>query len=122
MAAILTFAEERDGRLRRASLETMSEARRLADRLGATVVSVAIGPGTADLAGELGSYGADRGFVFTDATLGSYATESWARALAQAAAEAKAQVVLFPFTAMGKDLAPRVAARLDAGLASDCVA
>jgi len=122
MAAILTFAEACDGRLRRASLETVSEARRLAGSLGASVVSVVIGPGTAALAGELGSYGADRVFVFADAALGSYATESWARAVAQAAAETKPQVVLFPFTAMGKDLAPRVAARLDAGLASDCVA
>jgi electron transfer flavoprotein alpha subunit len=121
MAAILTFAEQREGRLRRASLETVSEAKRLAGSLGAQVVSVLIGPGAASLAGELGSYGADRVFVFEDPALEAYATEAWARAFAQVAAETKPTVVLVPFTAMGKDLAPRVAAKLDAGLASDCV-
>jgi electron transfer flavoprotein alpha subunit len=59
--------------------------------------------------------------VFDDAAFGAYATEAYARALAQAIADAKPSVVLVPFTAMGKDLAPRVAARVGAGLASDCV-
>jgi electron transfer flavoprotein alpha subunit len=119
---ILTFAEQRDGKLRRASLETVSEARRLAAPLGATVTTVVIGPGSEALAAELTAQGADRVVVFDDAALGAYATESYARALVQAIGEAKPSVVLVPFTAMGKDLAPRVAARIGAGLASDCVA
>jgi electron transfer flavoprotein alpha subunit len=122
MATILTFAEQRDGKLRRASLEVVSEARRLAGGLGATVTTVLIGPGTESLAGELASYGADRVVVCDDAAFGPYATESYARALAQAISDAKPAVVLVPFTAMGKDLAPRVAAKVGAGLASDCVA
>jgi electron transfer flavoprotein alpha subunit len=122
MATILTFAEQRDGKLRRASLETVSEARRLAGPLGADVVAVVIGPGGESLAGELASYGADTVQAFDDAGFATYATESYARALAQAVAEAKASTVLVPFTAMGKDLAPRLAAKLGAGLASDCVA
>lgn len=122
MALILTFAEARDRRLRRASLETVSEARRLAGPLGATVTTVVVGAGVGALAAELGAQGADRVVVFDDPALGAYATEAYARALAQATSEAKPQVVLVPFTAMGKDLAPRVAARIGAGLASDCVA
>ena len=122
MATILTFAEARDGKLRRASLEVVSEARRLAGPLGATVTAVLIGPGTDSLAAELGSYGADRVVVFDDAAFSAYATEAYARALSQAIADAKPSVVLLPFTAMGKDLAPRVAAKAGAGLASDCVA
>jgi electron transfer flavoprotein alpha subunit len=121
MATILTFAEQRDGKLRRASLEVVSEARRLAGALGATVTAVVIGPGSASLAGELAAHGADRVQVFDDAALGDYATEAYARALAQAIADAKPSVVLVPFTAVGKDLAPRVAAKIGAGLASDCV-
>jgi electron transfer flavoprotein alpha subunit len=121
MSVILTFAEAKDGRLRRPSLETVSEARRLAGGLGAKVASVLIGPGGSSLADELAAYGAERVFVFEDATLASYATEAWARAVAQVAAEVKPSAVLFPFTAVGKDLAPRVAAKLDGGLASDCV-
>jgi len=122
MATILTFAEHRDGKLRRASLEVLSEARRLAGPLGATVTSVVLGPGSESLSGELAAYGADRVQVFDDAALGTYATEAYARALGQAIADAKPAVVLVPFTAMGKDLAPRVAAKIGAGLASDCVA
>jgi electron transfer flavoprotein alpha subunit len=122
MPVILTFAEAKDGKLRRASLETLSEARRLAGSLGgASVASILIGPGSSSLAGELAAYGADRVVVFEDAALGSYATEAWARAVAQVASETKPSAILFPFTATGKDLAPRVAAKLDAGLASDCV-
>jgi electron transfer flavoprotein alpha subunit len=122
MATILTFAEARDGMLRRASVEVVSEARRLAGALGATVTAVLIGPGTDSLAADLGSYGADRVVVFDDAAFSAYATEAYARALSQAIADAKPSVVLLPFTAMGKDLAPRVAAKAGAGLASDCVA
>jgi electron transfer flavoprotein alpha subunit len=122
VALILTFAEARDGRLRRASLEVVSEARRLAGALGGTVETVVVGAGVTALAGELAAQGADRVRVFDDAALGAYATEAYARALAQAMAAARPQVVLLPFTAMGKDLAPRVAARTGAGLASDCVA
>ncbi len=121
MATILTFAEQRDGKLRRTSLETVSEARRLAGGLGADVTAVVVGPGSESLGGELASYGADRVVVFDDAAFGTYATEAWARALAHAIAEAKPSVVLVPFTAIGKDLAPRVAAKIGAGLASDCV-
>jgi len=121
MATILTFAEHRDGKLRRSSLEVVSEARRLASPLGATVSTVLIGPGGEALAGEVASYGADEVRVFDDAAFGSYATEAWAAALGQAIADTKPSVVLVPFTSLGKDMAPRVAAKVGAGLASDCV-
>jgi len=121
MGSILTFAEVRDGKVRRASLEAVSEARRLASPLGATVQAVLIGQGTAPLAAEVASYGADRVHVFDDAALASYATEVWARALGQVITQEKPAAVLIPFTAMGKDVAPRVAARANAGLVSDVV-
>ena len=118
MATIITFAEQRDGRLRRPSLETVSEARRLAAALGgASVETVLVGP--AGLAAELGAVGADKVHVFD---LPAYATEPYARAVAQVVKATGASIVLVPLTAMGRDLAPRVAAKLEAGLASDCVA
>jgi len=122
MSAIVTFAEQREGRLRRAALEAVSEARRLAGPLSARVEAVVIGSGSRGLADELARYGADRVHVFEQADLDAYATEPYARALAQVVGEVKPGLVLIPFTAMGKDLAPRVAARLGAGLVSDCVA
>jgi electron transfer flavoprotein alpha subunit len=99
----------------------VSEAKRLTASLGGPVTAVVVGPGAETLAGELASYGADKVQVFDDAALGAYATEPYARALAQAVTEAKPAAVLVPSTAMGKDLAPRAAARLGAGLVSDCV-
>jgi electron transfer flavoprotein alpha subunit len=122
MPGILTFAEQRDGKLRRASLEVVSEAKRQAEAVGGTVSTVVVGPGTEPLAAELASYGAEKVHVFDDPALGPYATEAWARAVASVVEETKPAVVLFPMTSMGKDLAPRVAAKADAGLASDCVA
>jgi electron transfer flavoprotein alpha subunit len=121
MPTIVTFAEVRDGKVRRPALEAVSEARRLAGPLGATVQAVLIGQGTAPLAAEVGSYGADRVHVFDDARLAAYATEVWARALGQVVAQEKPAAVLVPFTAMGKDFAPRVAAGAGAGLVSDVV-
>jgi electron transfer flavoprotein alpha subunit len=121
MPGIVTFAEHREGKLRRSSLEAVSEARRLAGPLGGQVTAVLVGLGVEGLAAELASHGADKVDLFDDPALGAYATEPYARALAQAVTEAKPAAVLVPFTAMGKDLAPRAAARLGAGLVSDCV-
>src|SRR6266571_127441 len=98
MRAIVTFAEQRAGRLRRAALEAVSEARRLADTLKATVATVVVAPRAAGFASELASYGADRVHAFEDAE--SYATERYAGALAEVIAGAKP----------------------GAGLVSDCVA
>jgi electron transfer flavoprotein alpha subunit len=122
MAIILCLAEQKDGKLRRASLETVSEAARLSGPLGASVAAVLLGPGSSALADELASYGAQQVHVFEDASFTPYATEAHARAFAQVITKTKPAVVLVPFTAMGKDLAPRVAARVGTGLASDCVA
>jgi electron transfer flavoprotein alpha subunit len=121
MALILTFAEARDGKLRRASLEAVSEARRLADSMGADVECVLVGSGSDALVAELASYGAKRVHAFEHAALSAYATEPYARAVAQVITATKPWAVLIPFTAMGKDLAPRVAAKLGVGLASDCI-
>jgi len=121
MATLLTFAEQRDGKLRRASLEAVSEAVRLAEAVKAEVECVLVGADSDTLVAELASYGARRVHVFGDAALAAYATEPYARAVAQVVTATKPWAVLIPFTAMGKDLAPRVAAKLGAGLASDCV-
>jgi len=122
MAIILTFAEAKDGKLRRASLEVVSEARRLADAMGGSVEAVLVGSGSDALVGELASYGAARVHVFEDKAFESYATEAYARAVAKVVTDTKPAAVLIAFTAMGKDLAPRVAAKVGAGLVSDCVA
>jgi electron transfer flavoprotein alpha subunit len=118
---IVVFAESRDGKLRRASLEAVSEARRLADAVSGAVEAVVVGAGVKAHADELASYGAERVHAFDDASLGAYATETWSRALSQVVEAVKPWAVLVAHTAMGKDLTPRVAARVGGGLVSDCV-
>ena len=92
MATILTFAEQRDGKLRRASLEVVSEARRLAGALGATRHrGRRSGPGAESLAARARRPTAPTAcVVFDDAAFGAYATEAYARALAQAIARREA--------------------------------
>src|SRR5206468_2586346 len=74
MATIVTFAEHRDGKLRRPSLEAVAEGRRLADGLKATVHTVVVGSGIDGLASELAAHGADAVHVFDQPELGAYAT------------------------------------------------
>jgi electron transfer flavoprotein alpha subunit len=123
MPSILTYAEHRDGALRRASLEVVSEARRLADALGGgtKVESVIVGSGIAPLAATLAAHGADRVHVVDAKEMEAYATEGYARVVSQIITQEKPSAVLIPYTAMGKDLAPRIAARVGAGLVSDVV-
>jgi electron transfer flavoprotein alpha subunit len=117
---ILTFAEIRGGALRRPSLEAVSEARRIADAVTGRVVSVLVGAADGAAATTLASHGADKVICFADAAFSSYSSESYARALAKAVESEAASAVLIPYTAMGKDLAPRVAFLTGGGLVSDC--
>ena len=117
---IVTFAETRGGALRRPSLEAVSEARRLADASEAKVVSVLVGGANDEVARTLGAHGADKVMCFSAAELASYSSESYARALAKTVESEKPEAVLIPYTAMGKDLAPRLAWLTGGGLVSDC--
>ena len=119
--SILVFVEQRDGRLRPVSREALGEASRLSGALGGPVVAVCPAASDPGLA-ALGEAGAERAILVQHAAFGSYHAAGYARAVAAAARAGGASLVLFANSAMGRDLAPRVAARLDAGLASDCVA
>ncbi len=117
---ILTFAETRGGALRRPSLEAVSEARRLADASSGKVVSVLVGPANDAAMKTLGAHGADKVICFAAAGFSAYSSESYARAVAKAVEMEAPSAVFIPYTAMGKDLAPRVAFLTGGGLVSDC--
>ena len=113
MATVLVVTEVREGKLKKASREALSVGRRLAAAAGAELVAFATDAGAA---AEAGRYGAKK---LVAAPLGAYSTESWTAAVAQAAGEQQAAIVLLGGTSNGRDLAPRVAARLGVGVASD---
>ena len=116
---VLVFAEQRGGKLKKASLEAVSVGREFADATGGWVVAVLLGQGVGSLPEALGKAGADKVFVGDDPIFSSYSTDAYGLATAKAAQLSGAEALLFPGTSMGKDLAPKVSAKLGVGLLSD---
>jgi electron transfer flavoprotein alpha subunit len=113
MSGVLVFTESRDGKLKKISREALTIGRRIAEAAGGELTAFVT---DGSLAAEAGRYGARKVYV---ASLDAYSTESWTAAMVKAVEESQAAVVLFGGSSNGRDLAPRVAARLDAGVASD---
>jgi electron transfer flavoprotein alpha subunit len=118
--AILAFIEQRNGQVRSVSREVLGEASRVAEKLGGPVVGVCPAASDPGLA-ALGEAGAARVLLARDDAFAQYDAAGYARAVAAAVEAVKPSVLLFGASAIGKDLAPRVAARLCVGLATDCV-
>ena len=119
MACILTFIEQRDGSIRRASLEALSEARRQGASAGLQVCAVLVGHGVAGKAAELGKHGAATVYVADEAPLAHYSSEGYAQAAKLAVERCQPDAVFIAGTAMGRDLSGRLAARLGVGCLAD---
>lgn len=119
---VLAFAEQRDQRFKKSSFEAVRAAREIADKLGAECLALVVGSGVESIAGILGGYGASKVLVVDEPTLARHSNTGFSRVIAEIAAKRDAEIVFLPASQMGKDLSPRVAVRLNAGLASDCVA
>jgi electron transfer flavoprotein alpha subunit len=117
---ILTYIETRDKKIKKSSLEALSEARRKAADLGTEAAAVLAGTGLEGPASELASYGAAKVYLLESASLDRYSTQDYAAVLADLVKKLGPAAVFFSATAMGKDLSPRLAARLGVSLASDC--
>ncbi|MCJ7754289.1 MAG: hypothetical protein MUP13_06970 [Thermoanaerobaculales bacterium] len=121
MAGILVFVEQRDGEIRKASLQAISQAKREGGA-GGPVLAVLPGSGIAGAAAGLGTWGADKVFVADDPNLALYSAEGYAEVVAKAAEQTQPSAIFFAGTAMGRDLAPRLAARLGVGGIPDVTA
>lgn len=117
---VMIVAEQRDGALRKISLELASTARKLADQTGDEVSAILLGAGIEGLAAELGKFGVDKIFVGDNAALEPYVTEPHAAVTAKIIKDNDPAIVLFGASVQGKDLSARVAAKLAGGLATDC--
>ena len=116
MTAILAVCEQRDGTLRKISYEVVTGARRIGEVVEAVVCAAAPVAG----ADQLGRFGADKVVTLTNAAFAKYAPEGYAQAIAERAKAGGYAAVVFAASATGKDLAPRVAAKLGVALAADC--
>lgn len=117
---IFVIAEQRDRKLMPVSLELLGKARELADRLKQPVIAVLLGNKIDGEARRLADHGADEVIVVEDALLDEYLTEPYAFAVAQLIRERSPEIVLFGATSIGRDLAPRISARIHTGLTADC--
>ena len=117
---VWVFAEQHAGIIEDTSLELLGKGRELADTLGVSLGAVLAGDACADLADRLGHFGADRVYLVEDPLLEHYQATSYAKVLDGLIVRYKPQIVLYGATACGRDLAPRVASALKAGLTADC--
>jgi electron transfer flavoprotein alpha subunit len=117
--SILVFIEQRDGKVRSVAREALGEAKRLASSLGGPVTAVFCGA-SADGLASLGEAGAEKVLAATHEAFARYDGAGYAAAVAAAVKASSPKLVLFGASSIGKDLAPRVAAKLGVGLAADC--
>lgn len=119
---VVVIAEARDGSLKRPSLEVVSAAIDLAAKADGEVVAVILGSGIDAAKTELQASGAHRVVAVESEALAKYSGDGYATAAVEALKDISASSILMAHTAMGKDLAPRIAARLGVGLISDATA
>jgi electron transfer flavoprotein alpha subunit len=117
---ICIFVEQNQGKIRKVSLELLSQARVMADQLGEPLVGVVLGHNIEALASEVAAYGAEKVILADDSRLVKYTTGSYTSVLNRIIRQEELQAVLIGNTSVGKDLAPRLAQRLGVGCASDC--
>jgi len=119
---VLAFAEQRENTFKKSAFETVQAARRAADRLGAECAALVIGSGVHAVAGELAHYGVARILVADDPVFAQHSSTGVSAAIADVMRRENADMLFLPASQMGKDIAPRVAVKLGAGLAADCIA
>jgi electron transfer flavoprotein alpha subunit len=117
---ILTWVEVHGTTPARSSLEILNPARQLADQLGTSVTAVLIGDGVSPVAEEIIAYGADEVIVVNDPRLKEYRTLPATSVFAQIIEKKRPEIALFGATTSGRELAPRIASRVRAGVTADC--
>ncbi|QAT39292.1 electron transfer flavoprotein subunit alpha/FixB family protein [Clostridium sp. JN-9] len=117
---VWVFAEQRDGKLQKVSLELLGKGKDLADKLGVQLTALLLGSQADDMAETLIAYGADKVIYADNPLLKHYTTDGYAKVICDLVNERKPEVILVGATFVGRDLGPRVSARLKTGLTADC--
>ena len=117
---VWVFAEQREGKLQKVSLELLGEGRRQADKLGVKLTALLLGSNIDGLTKTLAEHGADEVLVVDNALLEHYTTDAYTKVICDLVNERKPGILFVGATFIGRDLGPRVAARLNTGLTADC--
>lgn len=117
---VYVFCEQREGKLQNVALELLGEAHKLAADLNQEVYAILLGHDIKGLSKDLIAHGADKVLVVDDKCLETYTTEPYAQAIYQIITDYKPSIVLIGATTIGRDLGPRLSARVTTGLTADC--
>ena len=117
---VWVFAEQREGHLEKVSLELLGEGRKIADKLGVKLTALLLGSGIKDLGKGLRNHGADEVLVVDNKELEHYTTDGYTKVNCDLVNKRKPGILFIGATFIGRDLGPRVAARLETGLTADC--
>ena len=117
---VFVFAQQVDNVISNIAYELIGKGKELAKDLGVEVTAVLVGSDVKGLADQLAEYGADKVIVVDDPELKEYRTEPYTHAIASVIKEFKPEIFLIGATAIGRDLGPRVCARIHTGLTADC--
>lgn len=117
---VLVFLEQREGVLQKVSLELVGKGREIADKLGEKLMAVVVGDNVKSIAEEILHYGVDEAYYVQNEVLEHYLTEPYTKSMKAAVDELKPSVMFIGATTIGRDLGPRLAARIHTGLTADC--
>lgn len=117
---VWVFAEQRDGELQKVALQLVGKGRELADTLGVELTALLLGSDIDDVAKELVAHGADKVLYADSPLLKHYNTDGYTKVINDLIEDRKPEILLIGATFIGRDLGPRVAARVGTGLTADC--
>ncbi|MDT8715495.1 electron transfer flavoprotein subunit alpha/FixB family protein [Clostridium sp. 19966] len=117
---VWVFAEQREGVLQKVSLELLGEGKKIADKLGVKLTALLIGENIKPLAKDLVAFGADEVLVADNSLLKHYTTDGYTKVICDLIEDRKPEILFIGATFIGRDLGPRIAARLKTGLTADC--
>lgn len=117
---VFIFVQQVEGKITGVSYELIGKGKELAKSLGCEVTAVLLGSKVGELSKKLAKYGADKVIIVDDPALETYMTEPYAYAMTEVLNKHKPEIVLYGATAIGRDMAPRVSARVHTGLTADC--
>jgi electron transfer flavoprotein alpha subunit/NAD-dependent dihydropyrimidine dehydrogenase PreA subunit len=117
---VWVFAEQREGNLLNVSIELVGEGRKIADELNTELTAILLGKDVDDLAEKLIKYGADNVLYGESELLQVYTTDGYTKIICEMIEERKPEIMLIGATNIGRDLGPRISARIHTGLTADC--
>ncbi|MTI53477.1 electron transfer flavoprotein subunit alpha [Geosporobacter ferrireducens] len=117
---VWVFVEQREDKIMPVAIELLGEGKRLAKEIGVELCAVLLGDGIGELAKDCIAYGADKVYLAQHPLLKVFTTDGYTKVISELIQAEKPEIVLLGATHIGRDLAPRVAARVDTGLTADC--